>query len=243
MRKKLIILILATTGLCSCGQGGKSTSDKVTIDLEKADSTKKDKRQKLPTYYIDTESKYSDTTYHISVNKDSSIRSTAQFEASEGVIIQNSFPKGGSYTDPTGNRFGYGKFWTRVINETASPLELTVNFPADSFAIFPQPDSYLKLFLPPGNMTLDKESMYYYDGTTDLKSVLDTGLNKPTMLQRTINPKEECLFYIGMLFHVPDNGPVRTEFVLKEQDLFYRISIAKQIDSVLIPCGQIVFKN
>ena len=192
------------------------------------------------TFVIGQATKYSDTTYHISVNKDSSIPSIAQFEASEGVIIQNSFPKGGSYTDPTGNNFGYGIFWTRVINETASPLELTVNFPADSFAFFPQPGSYLKLFLPPGKMTLDKESLFDY-GATDLKSFLDTGLNKPTMLKRTINPKEECLFYIGMLFHVPDNGPVRTELVLKEQDLFYRISIAKQIDSVLIPCGQIVF--
>jgi len=195
------------------------------------------------TFAMGQATKYSDTTYHISVNKDSSIPSTAQFEASKGVIIQNSFPKGGlRYTDPTGKDFVYVIFWTRVINETASPIELTVNFPADSFAFFPQPDSYLKLFLPPGKMTLDKESLFDY-GVTDLKSFLDTGLNKPTMLKRTINPKEECFFYIGMLFHVPDNGPVRTELVLKEQDLFYRISIAKQIDSVLIPCGQIVIKN
>ena len=46
-----------------------------------------------------------------------------------------------------------------------------------------------------------------------------------------------------MLFRVPDNGPVRTGFVLKEQDLFYRISIANQLDSVLIPCGKDCFEK
>ncbi len=59
----------------------------------------------------------------------------------KSLIIQNSFPRDEPCTDPTGKRFGYGIFWTRVINETATLLELTINFPADSFAIFPQPDS------------------------------------------------------------------------------------------------------
>jgi hypothetical protein len=226
MKKSLIILTLTTTGLCSCGQSGKSMPDKVSIDLETVDSTKNGKSQKPLTYYpdtyIDTESTYTDSTGIV-------------------VTIQNSLPKGGSYTDPTGKNFGYGIFWTRVINETASPLELTINFPADSFAIFPQPDSYLKLFLPPEKMTLDKESLYDY-GATGLKSFLDTGLNKPTKLQITINPKEECIFYIGLLFRVPDNGPVRIGLFLKQQDLFYRISIANQLDSALIPCGNLTRK-
>ncbi len=161
--------------------------------------------------------------------------------ASKGVIIQNSFPKGGPYTDPTGKKFGHSIFWTRVINETATPLELTINFPADSFAILPSPDSYLKLFLPPDTMTLDKEWLYDY-GATGLKSFLDTGLNKPTMLQRTINPKEECLFYIGALSY-QSGGMVRAGLVLKEQNLFYRISIIPHFDSALFPCGHIIFKK
>lgn len=160
--------------------------------------------------------------------------------ASQGVRIQNSFPKGmGSldssgkigYTDSTGKFFGYLIFFSRVINETATSLELTLNFPAG----FPSPYSYFKLFLPPDTMTLDKESLYNF-GATGLKSFLDTGLNKPTMLQRTINPKEECLFYIGAL---PGEG-CRAALVLKEQGLFYRINI---IPDLLIPCGQIVFKK
>ena len=128
-----------------------------------------------------------------------------------------------------------------VINETETPLELTINFPADSFAIPPSPDSYLKLYLPPDTMTLEKQSFYNY-GVTDLKSFLDTGLNKPTMLQRTINPKEECLFHIVAL-SFQSGGMVRAGLVLKEQDLFYRISIIPHFDSALFPCGQIVFKK
>ena len=158
------------------------------------------------------------------------------------VLIQNSFPKAGGdadeksgYTDSSGKNYRYAIFWTRVINETATPLELTISFPADSFAIPILPDSYLKLFLPPDTMTPDKESLYDF-GATGLKSFLDTGLNKPTMLQRTINPKEECLFYIGA---VPGAG-CRAALVLKEQGLFYRINL---IPDLLIPCGQIVFKK
>jgi hypothetical protein len=37
--------------------------------------------------------------------------------ASQGVIIQNSFPKGGRYTDPTGKDFGYAIFWTRIVTK------------------------------------------------------------------------------------------------------------------------------
>jgi hypothetical protein len=182
--------------------------------------TKKDKSQKTLTFYpgtyIDTEFKYADSTGIV-------------------VIIQNSLRKGGKYTDPTGKDFFSVIYWYRVINETATPLELIINFPADSFATLPSPDSYLKAFLPLDTMTLGKETLYAY-GATGLKSFLDTGLNKPTMLQSTINPKEACLFYIGVLYYQAW-APARAELVLKERDLFYRIG------GIEIPCGQIVFKK
>lgn len=119
-----------------------------------------------PGTYIDTESLYSDST-------------------GITVIIQNSVRKGGRYTDPTGKEFFSVIYWYRVINESATLLELTINFPADSFATRPSPDSYLKVFLPLDTMTLEKETLYAY-GATGLKSFLDNGLNKPTMLQRLL---------------------------------------------------------
>jgi hypothetical protein len=170
-----------------------------------------------PATYIDTEYRYIDSTGIV-------------------VIVQNSVRKGGTYTDPTGKDFFSPIYWYRVVNETDTPLELTINFPADSFPTHPSPDCYFKVFLPLDTMTLDREGLYAY-GATGLKSFLDSGLNKPTMLQRTINPKEACLFYIGVLYYKTASALGRAELILKEQDLFYRIS------DVEIPCGQIVFKN
>jgi hypothetical protein len=160
---------------------------------------------------------------------------TEYYTDSEGkvVIIQNSLPEGLEYTDPTGKNFGGRIFWSRVINETSTPLELTINFPADSFAMLPWPHCYLKVFLPP------MATLYAYDAT-GLKSFLDTGMNKPTMFQRTINPKEACLFYVGVLFLGKREGVTRAGLVLKEADFFYRINL---LDPALIPCGKIVFKN
>jgi len=173
---------------------------------------------------FDTESKHIDST-----GKD--------------VLIQNSFPKAGGdadeksgYTDSSGKNYRYAIFWTRVINETATPLELTISFPA----ILPSPYSNSKLFLPRDTMTLDKVSLYNY-GVTGLKSFLDTDFNS-TLLKRTINPKDEGLFYIALLsLRYSVGGTVRAGLVLKGQVLFYRISIGSQ--SALIPCGQMVFKK
>jgi hypothetical protein len=164
----------------------------------------------------------------------------------KSIIIKNSFPRGGPYTGSNGKNSNYSFliFFTRIINETATPLELTINFPADSFATGEGGNYYLKLFLPPDTMTLDKESLSNY-GITGLESFLD--FNKPTMFQRTINPKEECLFYIGSVFYQArgtawkdeSRGGNRAELILKGQDLFYRM--VPQIDS--LPCGHIILKK
>ncbi len=162
-----------------------------------------------------------------------------------GVTIQSSVPKGGPYTDPYGKNVGQDIFWYRVVNETDAPLELTISF--DAFSMLPSPESFLKLFLPPDTMTLTKTALYNYG--LDSKSFLDTNYHSPTMLQRTINPQEEYLFYIGMLSHLEIPLPrqarvaTRTELVLKGQDLFYRIiGTELQLDA-LIPCGRIVVKK
>lgn len=175
--------------------------------------------------------------------------------AGKDVIIQNSGPKGAGnidgdrdinavrgYTDSTGTHYAYGIFWTRIINETTSPLELSIDFPADSLTIPPHPDNYFKLFLPPDTMTVDKLSSYNY-GITGLRSFLDTNFNKPSVLQKTINPNEEYFFYIAMLNHVPDQrGPIRAGVVLEEQSLFYKVSV-EPIGTKLIPIGQFVLKK
>jgi len=221
------MFILLTIYLTAIGQ----TSPTKKENRFRVDSlfAKDGKRQRTPlTNYsyvnVDTEIEYTDST-------------------GSSVIIQNSGPRGGrGFTDATGIKFGYRVFWTRIINEAATPLKLTISFPADSFPL-PSPDSYMEVFLHPDTMTQDGEASFddgrkQFADTTLLKSFCHT----PTTLQRTINPNESYLFYTVVLRHhqLSINSP-RAGFVLKQQDLFYRI--APEFDSALIPCGQIVFKN
>jgi len=131
-------------------------------------------------------------------------------------------------------------FFTRVINETGNSLELTVNFSTDSIVIPNSPDTFVKLFLPSDTMTLDKQNLFSY-GIAELES-----FDKSTWFQRTINPKEDCLFYVVAIIYqtmadVRDQqrGGNRAELVLKGQDLFYRM--LPQIDSLL--CGHIIFNK
>ena len=162
--------------------------------------------------------------------------------ANNGVIIQNSFPKGGPYTGPTTKKFNssYLVFFTRVINEIATTLELSVNISADSIAIPNSPDTFLKLFLPPDTMTLDKQPLFSY-GITKLES-----FDESTRFQRKLNPGEDCLFYVVAIFYQTragawsqERGGNRAELVLKGKDLFYKMP--PQID--YLPCGRIIFSK
>lgn len=165
-----------------------------------------------PGSYIDTEYRYTDST-------------------GMNLIVQNSFRKGGGYTDPTGKSFFSAIYWYRIINNSAAPLDLTITFPADSLPTLPSSDSYLKVFLPLDTMTVDKETLYAY-GATRLNSFLDAGLRKPTLLQRTIPPGEVVQFYISALYHKAE-APARAKLIIKDQKIFYKIGVEE------IPCGQI----
>lgn len=140
------------------------------------------------------------------------------------LIIQNSFPRGGlKYTDPNGKEYVYAIFWTRMINETANPLKLTIDFPVDSFDLPSSAGRYFKLFLPADTMTTEKEGLFNY-GLPVLNSFLDKGLQKASSLERTIHPKGSSAFYVVTLFNRGVDGTLRTGFSLKGQDLFYRIN-------------------
>lgn len=179
--------------------------------------------------YIDTKIKYTNST-------------------GNSIIIQNSLPLGGiGFTDNTGISFRHRLFWTHVINEADTPLELTITFPADSIAL-PEKNSYVKVFLHPDGVTQESKTLFddgkakdfagkLFGDTTKLKSLCHI----PTKIQKIIKPKEAILFCTVVLRHNPKgvNSP-RAGFVLKQQGLFYKIP---DLGSTLIPCGNIVFKN
>ena len=171
--------------------------------------------------WVDTEVKYTDAAGNV-------------------IMVQNSLPKGGGgYIDVAGKKYSYVILWTRIVNESATPLKFMMKFPADTFAIFPSPDSYIRLFLPPDIMAPDKIQLVDY-GLTNLKPFLDAEFNRPSLQRKILKPNEEYYFYIPILLHQA-RGTARTALVLKEHDLFYKVNIGEH--STLIPCGRIYFEN
>jgi hypothetical protein len=215
MKRSIILLIVATTGLFSCGQDSRSTSD--TGDIKKLDTTKNAGSPKSLRQYIHTQYEYTNSI-------------------GASLIIENSFPKsGGNYTDPNGKKYIYAVFFTRIINETADPFELAIDFPVDSFEIPSSSGNYMKLLLPSDTLTSDKEPGYDYG--LALKSFLDNDRHNSSSLKRTIPPKGSSAFYVVTLSTRGVNGTLRTGLSLKEQDLFYRINDKE------IHCGKINLKN
>lgn len=198
---------MATTGFFSCGQGGNSTEN---IQRQKSLTNYNEE-------YVDSKYEYTDST-------------------GSSLIIQNSFPKSGThYTDPTGKKYVYAVFFTRIINETDNPCELTIDFPAESSELPFAPGVNYRLLFPPDTMTIDKGPLYDYG--LGIKSFLDNALSKPSSLKRTIRPKESSAFYVVTLSNKGVNGTLRTGFSLREHDLFYRINKTE------IHCGKINLKK
>ena len=153
------------------------------------------------------------------------------------LIILNSPPRGGlKYTDPNGKVYVYAIFWTRIINETANPLQLTIDFPVDSFDLPSSAGRYFRIFLPADTMTPEKEGLFNY-GLPVLNSFLDKGLQKASSLKRTIHPGESSAFYFVTLFNRGVDGTLRTGLSLKGQNLFYRMNDKE------IYCGMINLEN
>ena len=110
------------------------------------------------------------------------------------------------------------------------------------------PGKYFQILVPPDTMTLDKFPLFNY-GLTDLESFLDNSIHKPSLLKRTIHPKESSGFYVVILCLVEGaHGTMRTGLSLKGQNLFYRIKLdgsksnSKSNDKE-IHCGSINLKN
>ena len=219
MIKKTILLILAITGLFSCKQDHKSTSDNGAAKTLDSIKSIENKKQVVLNKAIYTKYEYSDPK-------------------GGSLIIENSLPKGGmKYTDPKGKVYVYVVFWTQVSNQTANPLELKMDFPVDSYEVPALPGQYFKILLPPNEMTYEKIPLFNY-GLKDLNSFLDKSSDKSSSLKRTINPKQSSSFYVVLLCVTEGaHGTLRTGLSLKGQNLFYTINDKE------IPCGSINLKD
>lgn len=217
MKKTLIILmIVKVLSFYSFGQN--KLSDTVILDESKI------KFQEISSYnYVHTEANYTDST-------------------GKGIIIQNGFPRGGgriySFNDIS---YEHAVFWSRVINKTDKPSKIIIKFPADSILISSSSNNHIKLLVPPDMMTIDQISKFSY-GLTNVQAFVKSNFHQTSQLEKTINPNEDCIFYIVLLSHFSSDDKVvrRTGLFLKEQNFFYRLTI-DSLTSKLIPCGQIIF--
>jgi len=154
------------------------------------------------------------------------------------VMVTNSLPKGGGVVYQNGKKYGYVVFWTRMSNQSATPINLKVKFPDVTF--FKPPESYVKIVLPKESMKIEKEQLFDY-GLTNLQSLLNDESNQLSILKKKIGPKEDYFFYVTVFIHIDGSGSARAKFQLKDKDLFYKFSMGS--DTTLIPCGSIDFKN
>ena len=168
--------------------------------------------------WIDTEVKYS-------------------FANQKDVIFTHSLPKGGGQYNLKGIKYNHVVFWTRINNQTSTPIKLQVTFPDITY--LQSPDAHIKILLPKDTMSHEKEQLFNY-GLTGFEFLLNDNTRQVKTLIKTIDPKKDYYFYIPVFMH-EIKGSARASIVLKGEKLFYKISIGK--DTAFIPCGSLVADN
>ena len=154
------------------------------------------------------------------------------------AMVTNSLPRGGGVVYQNGKKYGYVVFWTRMSNQSATPIELKLKFPDVTF--FKPPESNVKIVLPKESMNIEKEQLFDY-GLSNLQSLLNDESNQISILKKKIGPIEDYFFYVTVFIHIDGSGSARAKFQLKDKNLFYKFSMGS--DTTLIPCGSLDFKN
>ena len=88
-------------------------------------------------------------------------------------------------------------------------------------------------------MTIDKVQEFDY-GLTGIPSLLNKELNQLKDLNSGISSLKDFLFY-SIIFIYKIKWPVRAEYIVKDKNLFYKITAGT--DVVMVPCGSLDFKN
>lgn len=240
MKKTLILLTITTVSLFSCKKDSKSAKENIQQNSKPLNWNETSTTEKPPSIF---DKQFLHTHF--------------EYENSNGsfLSIENSLPRGGlRYTHPAGKDFVYTIYWTRLSNQSADPLELQINFPADSVPLAASCDIFFKLVLPPNKVETakkalinndlpgskpdisDRDPVYNY-GLIDLKSVLDQRLHKPSSFHRILQPNDTVSFYVVNLFNKGVKGVVRTGLSLEKEEFFYTVNGKK------IRVGKIVFQK
>lgn len=140
----------------------------------------------------------------------------------KGIRIENSLPKGGmTYSNQNGDSYIYAVFWTRITNQSADPLKISIASPVDSVGLRSSPDNYFRLFLTNSKMSSSKEPLVNYGLDTE---ILDSILYRAPKWQVTIEPEGSAAFHVIALFSRGVKGVVRAGMYLEGQALFYEVN-------------------
>ncbi len=156
------------------------------------------------------------------------------FATQKDVIFTHSLPKGGGLYYLKGIKYSHVIFWTRIHNQTSTPVKLQLTFPDITY--LQSPNAHIKILLPKDTMSHEKEQLFNY-GLTGLDFLLNDHTKQVKILKKTIDLNRDYYFYIPVFMH-EINGIARASIVLKGEKLFYKISIGK--DTAYIPCGSLV---
>jgi hypothetical protein len=156
----------------------------------------------------------------------------------DGITLKTSLPKGGPYTKPLDgyHHTSYLVFYSQIINDSSADKDIILEFCADQVEIPDSPGMYVKVFLPPDTMSLEKHDEFSY-GITELESFA-----QPTSFEKNLAPGEECLVYMIALFYqaepgewIQNRGGNRAELILQGQKFYF--NMLPQISQ--LECGRI----
>lgn len=139
------------------------------------------------------------------------------------IVVENSLPKGGlPFTGLDGDQYVYAVFWTRITNETANPLVLSMAFPDYPYDLPYSPGRAFRLYFPTDTLTSDKIPQFDYGLSVD--SFLTQKFYQPAELTKTIQPGAEGAFYVLTLFNQWVEGTLRTGLHLEGKAIYYAVN-------------------
>lgn len=167
-------------------------------------------------------------------NHDSYIYTSDQYNDPD-ILIENSFPKGGSFLDTNGNSYGYGIFFSTIKNDSEIPLHIKLDFPSTPISMNNPKGTQIEIFLPSETWQINNLDSLDY-GVKDL-SFFDNPQTGNRSLKRTIDPNNKTNFFVAISFINYASGPVRTSMTLEDDSLIYEVKYTALNESVRIPCG------
>jgi len=184
--------------------------------------------------------------------------------AHPGIVIQTEGPRGGGYTDGNGGSFGYGVFRIHVMNDTTVPAELTMVLPGGVIALLPDSSVKVSAFLFPAEMIPATARDTFNFGITGSEDFITSRPNEPTALKRIVQPGEDQLLYIGVVFDpdgphgygraqlfiagqrpdtafFPENAIATRTDPMADLDLIFGVAFNPPKHYSMIHCGRITF--